>query len=216
MAKQYTVYLLIFPNNKKYCGYTSMLPEKRWKHGTGYKATLPVGAAIKKYGWDNIKKEILLVTSNMKEALQYEKFIIKKLNLLDNKYGYNLDAGGIHTGNGNRLSAKGAEKISNQLKNKWKNPEYRKKQLQLLNSSKKYKFTTEDYKKAAEWHKNNTPKNAIAVEQRNFKTHKLINTFDSASAAAKTLNHSGGGHYILEVCRNTRRSAYGYYWTFKK
>ena len=34
--KIYKVYLLTFPNNKKYCGYTSQELKNRWNNGRGY------------------------------------------------------------------------------------------------------------------------------------------------------------------------------------
>ena len=43
---KYKIYLLTFPNGKKYCGYTSQELEKRWNHGEGYKKCPLVYKAI--------------------------------------------------------------------------------------------------------------------------------------------------------------------------
>ena len=53
------VYKFTFPNGSVYIGETSMEPEDRWLDGWGYKAIPQVFASILKYGWDNVKKEIL-------------------------------------------------------------------------------------------------------------------------------------------------------------
>ena len=58
MGNNWTVYMHITPNNKKYIGITSQIPNKRWRNGKGYKKCLFLNA-IKKYGWGNIKHEIL-------------------------------------------------------------------------------------------------------------------------------------------------------------
>ncbi len=92
--KIYSVYLLTFPNGKKYCGQTSQKVERRWANGQGYKKCPLVYKAIIKYGWDNVKKEIIYTTHNQSEAYAKEKDIITTLNLLNPEFGYNLDEGG--------------------------------------------------------------------------------------------------------------------------
>ena len=55
----YTVYKHILPNNKIYIGITSKEPFLRWKWG--YRHNSYFLNAIKKYGWQNIKHEILFI-----------------------------------------------------------------------------------------------------------------------------------------------------------
>ena len=61
MNKKFCVYRHIFPNGKSYIGITSKKPNQRWENGKGYSKTgqNAIYNAIKKYGWDNIKHEIL-------------------------------------------------------------------------------------------------------------------------------------------------------------
>lgn len=86
----YTVYALQFPNGKFYVGITSQdPPEKRWANGKGYGKGLPVRNAIEKYGWDNVEKQIVASHLTKDEADNFERLLIDRLNLTDNRYGYN-------------------------------------------------------------------------------------------------------------------------------
>lgn len=55
----YTVYKHTTPSGKVYIGITGRAVEKRWENGSGYKSNKYFYSAIKKYGWDNIKHEIV-------------------------------------------------------------------------------------------------------------------------------------------------------------
>lgn len=73
----YYVYCLTFPNNKKYVGMTYDY-EKRWDNGKGYHGS-PFYEEIKKFGWHNIKREILYSNLSVEEANEMEKLVIKTL-----------------------------------------------------------------------------------------------------------------------------------------
>ena len=99
MNNTYSVYLHIFPNGKVYVGITKFKPEYRWNNGNGYKRQLYVYKAILKYGWVNIKHEILEANLSESEAKNKEKFYIKAYKSNDKRYGYNLTSGGDGTCN---------------------------------------------------------------------------------------------------------------------
>lgn len=84
-------------NNKKYVGITSRTPNVRWQNGTAYKRNPHFNSAIEKYGWDNFEHIVLHENLSKKDACNYEKYYIKKFNLKDNKYGYNMTDGGEGT-----------------------------------------------------------------------------------------------------------------------
>lgn len=90
----YTVYKHTCPNGKVYIGITSTIPERRWERGKKYKNNIYFTRAINKYGWDNIKHEILLTKLTKKEACEKEIELIIQYKSNDRKYGYNLSAGG--------------------------------------------------------------------------------------------------------------------------
>lgn len=91
----YCVYKHTFPNNKVYIGITSLNPLRRWKqNGMGYKGQRFVFNAILKYGWDNIKHEILYSNLTKEEACQKEIELIAEYKSNNRKYGYNISIGG--------------------------------------------------------------------------------------------------------------------------
>ena len=82
-------------NQKTYAGITSKKnPQERWRNGKGYSDTPHFGAAIKKYGWDNFDHEIIASGLTENEACYFERLLIKQLDLLDDRYGYNISEGG--------------------------------------------------------------------------------------------------------------------------
>lgn len=93
----YCVYLHTFPNGMKYVGITEYgdSPNKRWSNGFGYVSNGEMFSAIVKYGWDNIKHEILFSGLTRAEALRIESNTIVEMDLLNN--GYNRDRGNGYT-----------------------------------------------------------------------------------------------------------------------
>lgn len=90
----YTVYKHTCPNGKVYIGITQQNIELRWRNsGQGY-----IGQrfyrAILKYGWDNIKHEILFTDLTKEEACQKEIELIIEYRSNNPKYGYNGSLGG--------------------------------------------------------------------------------------------------------------------------
>lgn len=94
MKENYTVYKHIFPNNKIYIGITKRKPEIRWNKGKGYKLCPLMNKAIQKYGWDNVKHEILFTNLTKKQAEEKEIQLIKEYKCNNRKYGYNIENGG--------------------------------------------------------------------------------------------------------------------------
>lgn len=91
-VNNYTLYALIFPDNKMYFGITKQNVNQRWSNGKGYKAQTKVFDAINHYGWDNIHHKIIKKDLSKKEAMRLEKKLIKKYNTIQN--GYNASKGG--------------------------------------------------------------------------------------------------------------------------
>lgn len=100
----YSVYKHTFPNGKVYIGMTGQEPEKRWANGWGY-ITRPegsrnynkvsrIGKAIVKYGWNNIKHEIVYSNLTKEEANKKEEELIVKYKSDNDEFGYNYTKGG--------------------------------------------------------------------------------------------------------------------------
>lgn len=86
-------------DGRKYIGLTkySNYPNKRWCNGKGYKEQSYFWNAIQKYGWDNFKHEIVFESLTKEQACNKEKALIKLFNTTDDKFGFNLTAGGDGT-----------------------------------------------------------------------------------------------------------------------
>lgn len=98
-GSSYTVYMHTTPSGKRYIGITAQTVEKRWQNGYGY----AYGEndyffnAIRKYGWDNIKHEILFEGLTKSEAEEKEIELIAKYNTASRECGYNHETGGYAT-----------------------------------------------------------------------------------------------------------------------
>lgn len=91
--RNYIVYKHICPNSKVYIGITKQDPIKRWNNGEGYKGQY-FYKAIEKYGWNNIKHEILYTGLTQQEACNTEIDLIAKYQSNNRDYGYNVTEGG--------------------------------------------------------------------------------------------------------------------------
>lgn len=92
--RKYCVYCHTSPRGKRYIGITCQRPERRWNNGEGYSKSPYFYRAILKYGWDNIKHEILCKNLTREEARRKEIELIEKYKSNNPKYGYNLSSGG--------------------------------------------------------------------------------------------------------------------------
>lgn len=123
----YTVYMHTSPSEKRYIGITKQKPKKRWNNGNGYKGNKHFANAIKKYGWDNFKHEILFEGLNKEEAEQKEVELIARYNSNNGDYGYNQTNGGEATV-GYKFTNEQKKKMSRaqkeRLKDKTKHPLY--------------------------------------------------------------------------------------------
>jgi group I intron endonuclease len=95
MNNNYLVYKHISPSNKAYIGITNNYSKRSRQHqqlaakGEGF----AFHAAIRKYGWDKFKHEIIVENISKEEARLIEVLMIKELNTYAPN-GYNLTIGG--------------------------------------------------------------------------------------------------------------------------
>ena len=76
---KWSLYRHITPSGKIYIGITSQIPEYRWNNGKGYFncRKTPLKSSIIKYGWDNIKHEVLFTNLEEQTAKSLEIKLIK-------------------------------------------------------------------------------------------------------------------------------------------
>ncbi len=111
------IYNFIFPNLKIYVGQTVNFKSRVAAHKNAAKKgtyRTPIYNAIRKYGWGNIKTEVLLYCSS-EDVDELERLYISKFNTLNRTFGYNLDSGGVLN---KKHSSSTREKISQTNKSK--------------------------------------------------------------------------------------------------
>lgn len=221
MNNCYTVYKHISPSNKVYIGITSRKPELRWRKGNGYYNNKHFYNAIKKYGWDNFKHEILFENLSKEEAERKEIELIDYYNSTNPLFGYNHDNGGycsitateetkrkISKGNkGKIVSRETRIKISKSTKGKRLGEHRSKEAREKIRQANLGKVLSEKQKKKI---RENSGRN-IKVCQYSL-DGKLINIFDSQREAARRLNIDNSS--ITKCCKRKIKTAGGYVWKY--
>lgn len=89
----YSVYKHTLPDSKVYIGITSVPPEERWDNGFGYEQQSKFFREIVKYGWNNIKHEVLATCLSEKDARNMEKDLIEREanNVLNTQHRAGMD-----------------------------------------------------------------------------------------------------------------------------
>lgn len=115
----YTVYKHTTPAGKVYIGLTNQRLAKRWgKDGAGYKAQILFYRAITKYGWENIKHEVIKEGLTRSEAAALEVELIALYDSTNPERGYNSSTGGDSGRAGAKSSEETKQKQSRALKGK--------------------------------------------------------------------------------------------------
>ncbi len=73
--KPYYIYIHTCPNSWTYIGM-SQQPKQRWNNGEGYKDNKEFYQAIKRFGWENIRHEIVAETNYRWIAQKIERTLI--------------------------------------------------------------------------------------------------------------------------------------------
>ena len=221
---KFVVYMLIFPNGKKYCGYSSNII-KRWHGPSEYRDCKLVNNAINKYGWNNIKKEVICSFSNKQEALQAEKRFIEYYDLLNHQKGYNLVPGGgdpphdinLVSPEGYKAMQENGKRLAKEV---WENEEKRAyciKRMKEGNQAWLARSTPEDrFRRYGASSIGRTPPNAKPIYQLDKNTYEIIKEYPSARAAGIALGNQEYNKNIRRTANGTGQTAYGYRWAWKK
>ena len=123
------VYCLTFPNGKKYVGYTVEKEGfigrfRRHKSASNNikqrDYNTKKSRAIRKYGWENIEKKILIISDDEFYCKFMETQIIAAWKLTEHKFGYNGTIGGEGT-SGNKHSDEFKDRQSKRYSGKGNN-----------------------------------------------------------------------------------------------
>ena len=179
-------------NQKVYIGMTMQKPERRWREGNGY-LSLHFSNAIKKYGWDNFKHEIVLNDLSKEEACEAEKLLIEMYNATDPDYGYNEAIGG---------EGGGMYKKHHSEKSKLK-----------ISKARKIMGFSDLHRQHISESKSGTNHHFAKPVYQYSKDGQFIKKWDYMNDAAINLNLSKGN--ISQVCLGQRKTCGGYKWTYQ-
>lgn len=201
----YCVYKHTCPNGKVYIGKTCRKPEVRWGYnGERYCTSPHFWNAIQKYGWDNIKHEILFSKLTAEEASKKEIEMIAFYNSTNRLYGYNITSGGD-----------GSLGVSHTYE--WKKEHS--KRMSCKNNPFYGKHHTDEKKEY--WSNIRRGKNiggdnpnAKRVEQINVDTNCVVNIFDSIADANRHMGKKPNSTNIVACCNGKSKTAYGFKWRY--
>ena len=217
-------------NNKKYIGQTiTQLKTRHYNHvrasenkSTTYDNNVPFHNAIRKYGIENFKLEIIHIGQNLEELNYFESYYIKYYNTLNiNNNGYNISSGGSK---GNIWEGKSEEEfeyfkknISEKLKGKFekeKNPFYGKHHTEetkkLMSEKHKGKKLSDEHRKRMSESQKGKGTKKIAQYDKDM---NLIKIWNSGTEIVEELNLKSHGN-IISCCKNKLKSAYGFVWRY--
>lgn len=191
----FCVYKHTAPNGKVYIGITSQNPHRRWRdNGSGYKKQKRFYNAILKYGWDNIKHEILYSELTKEEAEQKEIELIAEYKSDNNEFGYNVTSGGDYRiGHPNTIEIR----------------------IKISASLKGHTVSSEAKRKISEANKGRTGEKSVLskpVAQLDMQGN-IIAIYYGLSEAAR-ITHIPCSN-ICKCCNGVRKKAGGYMWRYE-
>ena len=203
------IYKHTSPSGKVYIGQTCQKPEHRWDNGKGYKSGY-FYCAIKKYGWNNIKHEVLFTGLDQLNADIIEEDLIYYYKQIGKSY--NLANGGF-VNKGWNQSEESKKKISEANKGK-KMSEESKEKIRLSKLGEKNpnygkspsKETREKISKAGKG------KGAKRVKQIDPESGEVVKIWNSQTEACEFYN--GNPSLISDAIRRNSLTK-GYYWRFE-
>lgn len=144
--REFTVYMHVSPNGKRYIGITSQEPKLRWAGGSGYSDNKHFKSAIDKYGWNNFEHIIVASGLSLKAACKMESDLISKYDTMNQEKGYNHTTGG----NWSTPDDETRKKLSDIMKLRAKDADFI---IKLSNSLKGHSCSDETKKKISEANK---------------------------------------------------------------
>lgn len=197
---KWSVYKHTCPNNKVYIGITCRKPENRWNNGKGYKLNKHFYNAINKYGWENIKHEVIANGLEKDEAKNFEIALIALYKSNQPEYGYNHSTGGEGK-SGFVPTVETRDKIRNRLKGNHRPDDVKAK----LSKAHKGKVLSAEHKrkiKSSCKYINGKPVLCVTTNK----------TYNSATEAARQTGISRSG--ITACCRGETKSVKKTQWIY--
>lgn len=203
--KPYLVYKHTSPSGKVYIGITCETLAQRCKRGKGYRSNQAFWIAIQKYGWDNIKHEILFTGLSKDEAERREVELIAHYRSNEKAYGYNIASGG-GVSRDFHLSKEAKEKIGAANRGE-KNGMYGKRFKHTERAREKFM----SYVKTRDYSCGNNPKAKKVCQYT--EDGELVKVWDCVKNASVFLGISYS--YLIKIMR-TKKLYKGFLWSYKE
>jgi group I intron endonuclease len=206
------IYMFTSPKNKRYIGQTIRPIEERLKkHFLPSSSCKAIYGAIKKHGWENMKKEWIEIPDD--ELNFYEEMLVALLGTLA-PGGYNLKEGG---GNG-----KPCEEVRKKLSDSYKGKTHTEESKQKMSDKQKgenHPMYGKTHTYEAKQNMRNShlgDKNPLSKKVYQYDLDgTFVKLFASTGDAARILNKSDGSA-ITKCARGERITAYGFKWSYTK
>ena len=209
---RYTVYKLTDPEGKIYIGCTGQTVERRWHGGAGYRGSVFYDEAIQRYGWQNIKKEILCEKLTKVGGEKLEEWFVNYYDSMNPDKGYNRMTGGNHKGA--KHSAQSVEQNRrNTLANYEGHPEF----CQMHSESKRTYYR--DHPEARKRISQQMREYVLSLEGRAFlhssrkaKPVRCVETGETFPSLRSAERARGSG--VKKACSGKQVISCGYHWEF--
>ena len=232
--EQYVVYRHVSPSGKYYIGITKDYKTRTRDKHLSYKNCPVFFNAIIKYGWENIKHEIIDYCDSVEQAEERERYFISLYKTTEREFGYNICAGGDISKND---SIERRKKISETLKkNHAENPEFWKEVSRKASKTrtgvplskdhiqkliKNHKGMTghkqsDDFKRMMSERFTGIPtglKNGAKAVNQYHLDGSFIKSFPSLREAGISIGWTSGTP-IAHCCKGIRKTSGGYKWKF--
>jgi group I intron endonuclease len=211
MDRKYCVYKHTVPNGKVYIGLTAKNPLVRWNGGYGYLGQPYFWSAIVKYGWQNIKHEILYSELTEEEASEHERRLIAKYDSTNAAKGYNISPGGSRGHKGLKRSAQTRDKIRESNIRRWESmtPAHREEEVERCRHMFEGRHHSEQSKKMCML---NNPRRRQVIQLT--EGGEVIAAYDSIREAERKNNIKHPGVYYCLVGKI--KTTGGYVWKYKE
>lgn len=229
----YTIYEHISPSGKKYIGQTCQSLNRRWRNGNGYSGNTYFYRAIKKYGWDGFRHNVICRCKTLEEANRIESELIARYKTNNPEYGYNISGGG----DGSARVAESTRKLmSERRKGKFAgadNPCYGRQHTEserevMSRKSKEYYSThssprlgvkaSQETRQRQSIARKNSVKAREAIERLNQSKAKKVlcvetgTIYNSTHEVERKTGFRQGN--IAATCRGVYSQAYGFHWEY--
>lgn len=203
------IYKHTSPSGKVYIGQTGQKPENRWENGRGYKSGY-FYCAIKKYGWNNIKHEVLFTGLDQLNADIIEEDLIYYYKQIGKSYNL-ANGGSVNRG--------------------WKQSDATKEKLRIISTGRTLSDEAKEKIRLSKLGENNpnygkSPSEEIRqkiskamkgkgtkkVMQIDPKSGEVVKTWDSEVEVCEFYN---GNHSLIYDAIRRHSLTKGYYWQYE-